>query len=137
MLPLVDQREIEVDGDFTFARADGLPHYAPVGRDDSSEAAAGDRAEVGGAGVRGNLSLLVSVQPSCSANDKVPTLQRVLPDCDFGPLCKPIAEHGAGEHRRVDLLAIGHHRVPCERVVVLKTCQLTNTCDLTVDSAQT
>jgi hypothetical protein len=93
--------------------------------------------EVGGVGVRGNLSLMVSVQPSCRANDKTPRVQRVLPDCDFGPLCKPISEHGAGKHRRVDLLAIGHHRVPCERVVVLKTSQLTNTCDLTVDSAQT
>ena len=56
---------------------------------------------------------------------------------DFYFLRKRLAEHGAGIHRRMDLLAIGHHRVPCERVVVLKTCQLTNACDLAVNSAQT
>jgi hypothetical protein len=74
MLPLVDQREIEIDDDFTFARADGLTQQAPIGCDDRSEATAGDRADVGDASVRGNFSLLVSIQPCRSANDKAPRL---------------------------------------------------------------
>lgn len=89
MLPLVDQREIEVDGDFTFARADGLTQYASIGCDDRGEATAGERADVDGASVRGNLSLLVSIQPGRSANDKAPGFQRMLLDGDFRPLANP------------------------------------------------
>src|SRR6516165_7844626 len=73
MLPLVDQREIEVDDDFTFARANRLTQYAPIGCDNRGEATAGDRTDVGDACVRGKLSLLVSIQPGRSANDKAPS----------------------------------------------------------------
>jgi hypothetical protein len=69
MLTPVDQHEIEIDGDFTFARTNGFTQQAPIGRDDRSEASAGDRAHIA-AGVRDNLSLLVSIQPGRGANDK-------------------------------------------------------------------
>ena len=52
-------------------------------------------------------------------------------------LGKQVAEDGARIHRRVDLLAVGHHRVARQRVVVLPACQLANAADLAVDGAQT
>ena len=51
MLTPVDQREIEVDDDFTFARANGFTQQAPIGCDDRGEATARDRADIA-AGVR-------------------------------------------------------------------------------------
>jgi hypothetical protein len=36
----------------------------------------------------------------------------------------------------VDLFAVGHHRVPRQRVEVLPACQLTNAADLAIDGAQ-
>lgn len=136
MLPSVDQREIEVDGDFPFARAEGLTQYAPIRRDDRREATTRYRSDLA-ARVLHDLRLLVSIQPGSSANHKAPRLQCMLPHIDFRLLCKRIAKHGAGVHRRVNLLAIGHHRVPCERVVVLKTRQLPDACDLAVNGPQT
>jgi len=44
VLPLIDQREIEVDGDSPSPERMGCP-LCFVGRDDRSEAAAGDRSK--------------------------------------------------------------------------------------------
>ena len=52
------------------------------------------------------------------------------------PLGKEVTEDGARIHRRVDLIAVGHHRVPRQRVVLLPG-QLANTADLAVNGAQT
>ena len=47
-----------------------------------------------------------------------------------------LAEDRARIHRRVDLLAVRHHRVARQRVVVLPARQLTNAADLAVNGAQ-
>src|SRR5918912_3742718 len=61
----------------------------------------------------------------------------MLPDVDFGMLRKPLTEDGARIHRGVNLLAVGNHRVPRQRVVVLPAGELANAADLAVDGAQT
>src|SRR4029077_18154912 len=56
-------------------------------------------------------------------------LERMLPDVDLRLLRKQVAEDRARIHRRVDLLAVGHHRVAGQRVVMLPTRQLTKAAD--------
>ena len=135
LLALVDQREVEVGDDHAFARADGLAQQGSIGCHDRGEATAGDRADAA-AGVLHDLRLLIGIQPGRGADDEARRLQCMLPDVDFRLLGKQVAEDGARIHRRVDLLAVGHHRVPRQRVVVLPACQLANAADLAVDGAQ-
>src|SRR5262245_58330819 len=61
----------------------------------------------------------------------------MLPNVDLRLFCKQLAEDGARIHGRVDLLAVGHHRVPRQGVVMLPARQLTNAADLAVYGAQT
>ena len=136
LLALIDQREVEVGNDDAFARAEGLAQQGSIGRHDRGEATAGDRADAAASVLR-DLRLLIGIQPGRSADDEARRLQRMLPDVDFRLLGKQVAEDGAGIHRRVDLLAVGHHRVARQRVVVLPARQLTNAADLAVDGAQT
>ena len=60
----------------------------------------------------------------------------MLPDVDLRLLGKQVAEDGARIHRRVDLLAVGHHRVARQGVVVLPARQLADAANLAVDGAQ-
>src|SRR5215472_7051633 len=112
LLALVDQREVEISNYSSFARADRLDQQASIGCRDRGEATTGDRADVA-ASVLGNLRLLVGVQPGRGTDDKASRLQCMLPDVDLRLLGEQLTENGARIHSRVDLLAVGHHRVPC------------------------
>ena len=59
----------------------------------------------------------------------------MLPDVDFHRLRKPLAEDGAGIHGRVDLLAISHHCVSRQWIIMLEASQLANAAYLAVDRA--
>lgn len=89
------------------------------------EGAAGDCADAA-ASVLDDLRLPVGIQPRRSADDEASGLQCMLPNVDLRPLGKQLAEDGARIHRRMDLLAIGHHGVARQRVVVLLARQLTD-----------
>src|SRR5260370_21478242 len=60
----------------------------------------------------------------------------MLPNVDLRLLGKQVAEDRARKHRRVDMLAVGHHGIARQRVVMLPTRQLANSADRTRDSAQ-
>jgi len=136
LLSLVDQREVEVGDHHAFAGANGFSEQASVGCHDRREATTGDRTDAA-ARVLGDLRLLIGFQPGRSADDEATRLQCMLPDIDLRLLGRQLAEDGARIHRRVDLLAVRHHRVSRQRVVVLPARQLTNAADLAVNGAQT
>ena len=135
LLSLIDQGEIEVGDDYAFPRANGLAEQTSVRRNDRGEATAGERADVA-TSVFSDLCQLIRIQPGGSADDEGSGLQSMLPDVDFGLLREQIAKDGTGIHGRVDLLAVGHHRVPRQRVVVLPTRQLSNPSDLAFHRAR-
>src|ERR1700739_429560 len=54
----------------------------------------------------------------------------------FGLLSEQVAENGSGEHRRMDLLAVGDQRVAGERIVVLPTGQLADATHRAVDGSK-
>jgi len=60
----------------------------------------------------------------------------MLPDVDQRLLGNQVVVDGTTIHRRVDLLAVGHHRVARERVVVLPARQLADAANLAVNGAQ-
>jgi hypothetical protein len=86
----------------------GSPSKLPGCRD-GGEATDRDCADAA-ASVVDNLRLLLGVQPGRSADDKASRLQ--LADVGLRLLGEQFTENGARIHCRVDLLAVGHHRVP-------------------------
>src|SRR6185436_10180511 len=89
------------------------------------------------AGVPGDLRLLIGIEPRGRADDEAAGLQRVLPDVDLRLLGEQRPEDRTGIHRGVDLLAVGHHRVSGERVVMLPAGELTDAARPAVDGAKT
>jgi len=132
----VDQCEVEVGDHSSLARADGLAQQSSIGRDDRSEAAAGDRADAA-AGVLHDLRLLIGIQPGRGADHEARRLEGMLPDVDVRLLGKQVAEDRARVHRRVDLLAVSHHRVARQRVVVLPARELADAADRAIHRTQT
>jgi len=95
LLSLVDQGEVEVGDDHVFAGANGLSEQASVGCRDRREATTGDRTDAA-ARVRGDLRLLIGVQPGRSADDEASRLQCMLPDVDLRLLGKQLAKMEPG-----------------------------------------
>src|SRR4249919_370371 len=134
-LATVDQGEIEVGDDFAFALAEWLADQHALRRDDGREAAPGDRADRA-TGVLHDLRLLVGIEPGGRIHHETARLQGVLADVDFHALREALAEGRARIHGGVDLLAIGHHGVAGERVVVLEAGQMADSPDLGIRRAQ-
>jgi hypothetical protein len=97
-LALVDLPEVEIGDDLTLALAQRLAaHVLAFGRDDRCEAAARDRAHLGGVGILQDLLLLLGRQPNGRVRDEGTSLQRVLADVD-GDLLR---EQVAGDRTRI------------------------------------
>src|SRR4249919_1123984 len=134
-LAAVDQGEIEVGDDFAFALAEWLAYQHALRRDDGREAAPGDRADRA-AGVLHDLRLLVGIEPGGRIHHEATRFQGVLANVDLHALREALAEGRARVHGGVDLLAVGHHGVARQRVVVLEAGQLADAADLGVHGAQ-
>src|SRR5271166_1596196 len=124
-LTFVNQRKVQIADHLSFTRAQGLTEQLPLRSDDRGEAATRDRAHRT-TGVGRNLPLLIRIQPSRRGNHEDARLEGMIAHLNFGLLREQVAEDRSGEHRGMDLLAIGYQRVSGQRVVVLPTGQLTD-----------
>jgi hypothetical protein len=124
-LASVDQREIQIRNHLARTGAQGLTEQFALRIDDRGETATRDRSHRA-AGVGHDLLLLLGIQPGGRSDHEDAGLERVIADLGLGLLREQVAEDRSREHRRMDLFAIGDHRVSGERVVVLPTGQLTD-----------
>ncbi len=135
LLALIDQREVEIGYDHAFARTDRIADKCSIRRDDGGEASAANWADTA-TGILHDLRLLIGIEPSRCAHDEARRLQCVLANVDFCLPGKQVAENGAGVHGGVNLLAIGHHGVARQRVVMLPASELAHAADFCVYRAQ-
>src|SRR6185312_2573952 len=60
----------------------------------------------------------------------------MLPHIDPGFFGESFAAKRARIHRRMNLFAVGHQRIPCQWIVMFPACQLTHASNAAVDSPQ-